>query len=294
MNGNSQQVWTGDDLSDQEFETIAALLLRERQFDLDQYKDRCIRRRIARRLRACEATDIAAYLEQLQSDPKELDCLIETLSIHVSQFFRNPGTYQVLEQVILPDLCRRARLEGRRELVLWSAGCAAGEEPFSLALLADDLDAVELNIRVLATDISEQVLDAARGGVFPAARLKEVPPEVLDRYFIAQDDGHYRLIDRIRNRVRFMHHNIMTENDYPTADLILCRNVLIYFTREEQERILARFSAALAEHGALVLGRSETLIGDVRKHFQPEFPLERIYRRTAHTETETAGLRHSR
>jgi chemotaxis protein methyltransferase CheR len=206
--------------------------------------------------------------------------LLATISIHVSQFFRNPDTFRILEQDILPDLYRRARADGRTELTLWSAGCASGEEPYSLALLVDDLAVSDLNIRILATDISEPVLETARFGSFDAARVKEIPPEVLEKYF-HNDNGRYILVDRIRNKVEFLQHNVMTANDYPAADLILCRNVLIYFTRPEQERILYGFAAALSEHGALVLGRSETMTGNIRCYYQSEFPVERVYRRTA-------------
>ena len=273
-------IWTGDDLTDDEFAAITLLLRERRQFDLEQYKDRCIRRRIAKRLRSCKVVDFASYLKRLEMDRDELDTLLATISIHVSQFFRNPDTYRILEQKILPDLCRRARTAGRTELTLWSAGCASGEEPYSLALLIDDMNVRELKINILATDVSEPVLDAARCGTFEASRLKEVPPEVLNKYFHG-DHGHYQVIERVRNQVDFRQHNIMSARNYPPADLILCRNVMIYFTREEQERILSRFAATLPEHGALVLGRSETITGDIRRYYQSEFPVERVYRRTA-------------
>ncbi len=280
MTEPATHIWTGDDLTDDEFAAITQLLRERRQFDLAQYKDRCIRRRIAKRLRSCKVTDVASYLKRLEMDRDELDTLLATISIHVSQFFRNPDTYRILEQKILPDLCRRARAEGRTELTLWSAGCASGEEPYSLALLVDDMNARGLKINILATDVSEPVLDTARIGIYEALRLKEVPPEVLNKYFHGEKD-HYQVIERIRNQVDFRQHNIMIASNYPPADLVLCRNVMIYFTREEQERILSRFAATLPEHGALVLGRSETMTGDIRRYYQSEFPVERVYRRTA-------------
>ena len=280
MTEPAPHIWTGDDLTDDEFAAITQLLRERRQFDLAQYKDRCIRRRIAKRLRSCKVADIASYLKRLEMDRDELDTLLATISIHVSQFFRNPDTYRILEQKILPDLCRRARAAGRAELTLWSAGCASGEEPYSLALLVDDMNARDLKINILATDVSEPVLDTARIGTYEALRLKEVPPEVLNKYFHGEKD-HYQVIERIRNQVDFRQHNIMTASNYPPADLILCRNVMIYFTREEQERILSRFAATLPEHGALVLGRSETITGDIRRYYQSEFPVERVYRRSA-------------
>lgn len=274
------QVWTGDDLSDDEFSAITELLKERRQFDLGQYKDRCIRRRIAKRLRACKATDFSTYLNRLTVDREELDTLLATISIHVSQFFRNPDTFRIIEQKILPDLCRQARATGRSELTLWSAGCASGEEPYSLAMLVDALDADDLTIKVLASDISEPVLETARKAIYDITRLKEVPKEVLDTYFL-EANGRYQLIDRIRDKVDFIRHNIMTDEEYPAADLILCRNVMIYFTREEQERILSRFASALPEQGALILGRSETMTGQVRQYYKSEFPVERVYRRKA-------------
>jgi len=279
MTEPNTQIWTGDDLSDAEFTAVTELLRDRRQFDLGQYKDRCIRRRIAKRLRLCKVANFASYLERLEMDRDELDTLLATISIHVSQFFRNPDTFRILEQKVLPDLCRQARADGRTELTIWSAGCATGEEPYSLALLVDDLAATDLDIRILATDISEPVLEIARSGYFDATRLTEVPPEVLEKYF-RSENGRYQLIERIRDKVEFMRHNIMTASDYPVIDLVLCRNVMIYFTRPEQERILTRFAAALPEHGALVLGRSETMADDIRCYYHSEFPVERVYRRT--------------
>lgn len=271
---------TGEELPDAAFEAIIDQLRTRRQFDLGSYKDRCIRRRIAKRMRNSGAADVAAYLVRLAADERELDALLDALSIHVSQFFRNPGTFFALERQVLPDLIRLARAAGRRELRLWSVGCAGGEEPYSLALLVDELAPAGLAVSILATDISEPVLETARLALFEPSRLTEVPPAVLARYFTPEGDR-YRLIDRVRTRVRFERHDLMTASVFPAADLILCRNVLIYFARAEQARILGRFAAAMPEGGALVLGRAEALTGAERLLFRPEFPVERIYRRTA-------------
>lgn len=270
----------GDELPDAVYEAIIEQLRTRRQLDLGAYKDRCIRRRIAKRLRNSGATDFAGYLALLADDEDELDALLATLSIHVSQFFRNPDTFLALERHVLPDLFRLVRAAGRRELRLWSVGCAGGEEPYSLALLIDELSPAGLKVNILATDVSEPVLENAREALYEPARLAEVPPPVLASYFTAEGER-FRLIERVRARVRFEQHNVMISDVFPPADLILCRNVLIYFTREEQARILARFAAALPEGGALVLGRAETLTGVERLLFRTEFPTERIYRRTA-------------
>lgn len=286
MTKSSTQIWTGDSITDADFSAIVAKLRTLCQFDLGQYKDRYVRRRIAKRLRACKVTDFDAYLKRLEIDRHERDTLLATISIHISHFFRNPDTFRIIEQKILPRLCREARAAGRQQLTLWSAGCAAGEEPYSLGLLVDDLAAADLDIRILATDVSEPVLEAARTALFDGTRMQEVPPDVRDKYFRAEEQR-YRLIESVQKLVEFRSHDIVTECAYPVADLILCRNVLIYFSRSEQEKILLRFAAALPAGGVLILGRSETITGETRHYFNSEFPVERIYRRNSEPAGQT-------
>jgi chemotaxis protein methyltransferase CheR len=269
-----------DDLPDAAFEAIMAQLRTRRQFDLGAYKDRCIRRRIVKRLRTSGARNVDGYLQRLAVDDDELDALLATLSIHVSQFFRNPDTFRALASTVLPDLCQRTRQAGRSELRLWSVGCAGGEEAYSLALMVDELAPAGLEVSILGTDISPSVLAGARAAWYDPARLTEVPPAALAHYFTTEGTG-YRLNEHIRTMVRFEQHNVMTAATLPAADLILCRNVLIYFTREQQALILARFASVLPEGGVLVLGRAETLVGRMRQLFHSEMTTERIYRRTA-------------
>lgn len=271
--------FVGGDFSDEDYAAVRDVLLTQRGFDLGMYKDRCIKRRIAARLRALGFSDPSAYLERLRQDEAEVDLLLEALSIHVSQFFRNPSTFFTLERQVLPDLLRRVEALGRSAIQLWSAGCAGGEEAYSLALLMADLMPTGMKVAILGTDVSEGVLAQARQGLFPTSRLTEVPPHLLDRYFRAEG-RQYRLVEEVRHAVAFARHDLLAPGDYPPADLILCRNVLIYFSREEQEQILGRFAAALTPGGVLVLGRAETLLGNQRQFFQAEWPTERIYRYT--------------
>lgn len=278
---------SGEELSDAALGAITTLLRDRRQLDFAAYKDRCVRRRIIKRLRASGARDIDGYLVRLAGDEAELDALLATLSVHVSQFFRNPDTFSALAAQVLPDLCRLARAAGRRELQLWSVGCASGEEAYSLALLVDELAPAGLEVSIVGTDVSASILAAARAGSYGPARLTEVPPAVLARYFIREGSS-YRLIERVRAMVRFERHDVLTATAFPAADLILCRNVLIYFTRQEQARILTRFAAALPEGGVLVLGRAETMVGTVRQLFHTELTTERIYRRKAGATPEPA------
>lgn len=279
MTGTPAPVWTGGSLSDAEYNAIARLLAELRSFDLHSYKDGCARRRIAKRLRTVGMTTFTAYLERLRREPDELDALVATISIHVSQFFRDPATFQTLEADILPELCRQVRAAGRDTLRLWSIGCASGEEPYSLALLLDELQPAGLQTEILGTDISQPVLQLAREALYEPERLREVPAEVLHTYFQAEA-GRFRLRRDLRDRVRFARHNIMTADSWPLADLILCRYVLIYFSRAEQDRILTRLADCLSPFGVLVLGRSEVPGGATSQMFRRVTAARGIYRRS--------------
>lgn len=275
--------FVGGDFCDEDYAAFRDILLTSRGFDLGMYKDRCIKRRIAARLRSLGFNDPLLYLERLRQDATEVDLLLDALSIHVSQFFRNPATFFTLEHQLLPDLIRRVQASGRNELRLWSAGCAGGEESYSLALLMAELAPVGITVKILGSDISDGVLEQARQGLFPPSRLTEVPPHLLERYFRGEG-RQYRLVEEVRHMVTFFRQDLLAPGDYPQVDLILCRNVLIYFSREEQEEILGRFAAALSPGGGLVLGRAETLLGSKRRLFHSEWPTERIYRNIPETE----------
>jgi len=268
--------FVGSDFSDGDFEQIRTLLLTRRGFDLGMYKDQCIRRRIASRVRACGMQNAEAYLRLLTRCEEEIDALLAAVSIHVSQFFRNPHIFALLESEVLPRLIRKAESSPGKQISIWSVGCAGGEEPYSLALLLDEVAPTGIRVDILGTDISPPILRQAEQGCFDPLRVSEVPEEVLDRYFAPQGRL-LQLCERIRSQVRFLEHNILSEEDYPGADLILCRNVLIYFSREDQDRILSRFAASLPPGGVLVLGNAESLVGQAREKFSPLFAAERIY-----------------
>ena len=273
--------FVGADFLDADFQEISEILLSRRAFDLGSYKDRCIKRRIASRVRARGFNGSTPYVEFLRSDDDELDALLSVLTIHVSHFFRNPSTFLVLEEKILPKLLEQKRLEQKSELRIWSVGCSSGEEPYSVALLLQEQSLSRFDTSILATDVSTQILAQARNGEYDAQRLAEVPKTVRQKYFTQFDGWRFRLDEKIRQQVQFEQQNILAEADYPQADLILCRNVMIYFSREEQAKILTRFARALGPNGFLVLGRAETMVGDVRHLYRSEYPVERIYRCTA-------------
>jgi chemotaxis protein methyltransferase CheR len=282
--------FVGSDFLDADYLKIGEVLLSRRAFGLDSYKDRCIKRRIASRIRARGFSNSTDYVELLRFDDDELDALLAILTIHVSQFFRNPSTFLELEQKILPELLERKRRNRETELKIWSVGCSSGEEPYSLALLLQDQPLSQVDVSILATDVSTQILTQAKTGEYDAQRLAEVPLSVRQKYFEQFDGLRFRLDRKIREHVQFEHQNILDDREYPQVDLIFCRNVMIYFSREEQSKILTRFARSLGPDGFLVLGRAETVAEDVRSLYRTECPVERIYRCVAAPERGDAVL----
>ena len=274
----SEQLFVGSDITDEDFAEIRDILFAGRGFDLDGYKDRCIKRRIAARIRNLGYRRIAGYIALLENNDAEQEQLLEALTIHVSQFFRNPTTFSMLEEKILPELLRKRRGEG--EVKVWSVGCAGGEEPYSIALLCDELCGPHDLVSILGTDVSADILKKARTGVYETHRLVEVPDPVLSKYF-SREGVRYRLNGRICAKVRFLRHDILQDRSFSRLDLILCRNMLIYFSRHEQERILRTLANALVPEGLLVLGRAETMVSENRELFTCVDPTERIYRKRA-------------
>lgn len=268
------------DISAGAFEIIRRILKNVKNFNLDIYKEKCIRRRIAIRIRATRCATAEEYGKRLQNDEVELDLLLKVLTIHVSQFFRNPPTFVKLRTEIIPYLFKLQHATGRDCLKFWSVGCASGEEPYSVALILKDFFAAETagkRVSILATDVDTRILEIAKLGIYGGERLAEVPEHVKMRWF-REEAGKFHLLPEIKEMVDFKISDLCNIDSFPESDLILCRNVLIYFERDQQERILNRFAAVLRKGGILVLGRSENLFGATRACFQMVCPTERIYR----------------
>ena len=269
--------FVGGDIAESIYAQISDILQQQQNFSLAGYKDLCIKRRIAARIRAVGIHDPALYIELLAENRPEQQKLLAALSIHVSQFFRNRSTYALLEKRVLPELLQRAR-DQRSKLRIWSIGCANGEEPYSLAMLCFKLLGADDLLSIIGTDLSPDALQRAKRGCYPSNRLAEVGAEDRQTYFTQQDDQ-FCVTEPLKQVVRFFRHDILSDQPFYRADLILCRNVLIYFTRLQQQRILRILAAALPQGGYLVLGRAETLVTSCRELFRCIDPAERIYQR---------------
>lgn len=268
------------EISDHEFSQIRKLLLVKRGFNLDNYKDKCVRRRIAIRIRINHCESAQDYCDMLILEKNELDHLVKVLTIHVSQFFRNLSTFEKLRAEIIPALFATARQTGKKSLRFWSLGCSSGEEPYTLALILAEhfpRETVEIPVTIDASDVDTGILESAGKALYNQDHLLETPLNYIAKYF-SEEGVQYRLSPSITGMVSFRHDNIFNDLLYTDCDLLLCRNVMIYFAREQQEKVLANMARAIGKDGFLVLGKSETILGENRTYFQTVCPVERIYR----------------
>jgi len=271
-----------DPLPDLDREQLAAIFAQLVQQNglpvIDAYKESCIKRRVASRIRRSGCRDVDQYLQLLGADAAERERLTAFLMIHVSQFFRNPSLFKTLQTVVLPALVRRAVGQPQR---YWSIGCAAGEEPYSLAILLVELfgeEAAHSLFEILATDIDGNSLARAWNALYAESALREVSGDRRARFFTETADG-LLLCPEVRSMVRFRQMDLHQVACYPPAELVLCRNTLIYFNRPAQEKILHAIADILPQDGILVLGKSESMPTTLRGRFATLDPVERIYSR---------------
>jgi chemotaxis methyl-accepting protein methylase len=252
-------------------------------FAVEAYKDKCVRRRIAVRMRACGVHTYADYQALLDRTPTEYERLRDALTINVTRFYRNAETWNLLRRDLIPRLC--ATRSG--EIRVWSAGCSSGEEAYTIAILAaEHLERTgrsgELDRLVVdATDVDRLSLERAEAARYRPENLAEMPPELVQRY-LEPAGPELQVVARVRARV-FVRRVDLNAAPPPRRDyhMVVCRNVLIYFDRPMQERLLKIFTESLAPGGYLVLGKVETLFGAARDRLLLVDPRERVYRRPA-------------
>lgn len=225
--------------------------------DLSLYKEVQMKRRLKSLYEKFGYCSFLEFYRAMERDESLLYAFLDRMTINVSEFFRNPGRWQVLEKKILPGILQRT---GHPKI--WSAACSTGEEPYTIALILTRYLPPE-QIRILATDIDENALKKAKIGVYSQRSLEEVPEDIKRKYFHFEN-GHYRISDEIKKLVQFKKHNLLAdsfgENQY---DLIVCRNVLIYFTENAKAELYEKFGTALKPGGVLFVGSTEQI-------FRPE------------------------
>jgi chemotaxis protein methyltransferase CheR len=254
----------------------------DRGLDLAQYRPRYVERRVATRLNALGLHTYRQYAARLDEDPAEYHRLLDALTINVTQFFRDPSVYELFRTEVLPELLEAKAARHQRIVRVWSAGCATGEEPYSIAMAV--LSEIRRSRRsevlptVIGTDIDRSALEKAKRGEYPLAALAHIPLPDQRQYVDVRGD-HFRFKPELTKLVRFQYLNLFEAPPIRAVDVVFCRNVFIYFNREEQDRMLGSFWEALSRGGYLVLGRSERLSPALSKQFELISGRERIYRK---------------
>lgn len=259
-------------VTDQQLEQIGKIMKDKLGKDLKQFKKPFLNRRISARMRSVGATNGSEYAQILASDANEPTSLFKSFSINVTEFYRDLFVWECLSSKIIPEIAKN-----RTSLKVWSAGCASGEEPYSLAILLSEVLGNKAKFSVIATDISAEAITRAKRGQYTNQNIKNLAPALVSRYLTDSGKDTYIVNDSIKQLVTFEQADIIS---YQVAklDLITCRNVLIYYDKPAQELIFKKFHKSLVPDGYLVIGQDETMMGvEAAKSFSCKLVRERIY-----------------
>lgn len=280
--GSDERPPRQDDLEDIELSLLLEGIFRQYGFDFREYAPASLRRRVWRRAHAEGLSTISALQDRLLHDPACMERLLLDLSINVTAMFRNPGFYTAFRRKVVPML--RTYPFTR----IWIAGCSTGEEVYSLAILLQEEDLYD-RTRLYATDINEAVLERARGGVFPLDKMREYTQNYINaggsrafsEYYLAKYDG-AQFQRTLVDNVVFAQHNLVSDRSFNEFNVIVCRNVMIYFDRSLQERVHRLFYDSLVTFGVLGLGQRESIRqSPYEDRYEELEPTEKLYRKVA-------------
>lgn len=237
------------------YETFKTQIYQLTKIDLNSYKERQMKRRIDALIAKHKITSYNAYVDTIKKNAVMLEEFINYLTINVSEFYRNPEQWNLLEKDVLPYLFNKFG----NSLKIWSAACSTGDEPYSLVMLLSKYMPLS-RIKIIATDIDKQILEKAKLGLYNVKSLKALPQEFVTKYFREVNSSTYQILDSVKACVEFKQHDLL-KDAYPTqCDLIICRNVLIYFTEEAKDEIYKKFNSSLKKDAILFVGSTEQII----------------------------------
>lgn len=236
-----------------DYEYFKSQILTMTQIDLNAYKEGQMKRRIDTLIAKHKCTSYSQYVNLLRTDRERYEEFVNYLTINVSEFWRNPDQWKILEEKVLPELLNKPNMK------IWSAACSTGDEPYSLVMLLSRYVPLS-RIHIVATDLDKQVLEKAHSGLYSDKSIKGLPDEFKKKFFEQISDTSFQIKQEVKNCVEFKEHNLLRD-PYPSmCDLIVCRNVLIYFTEEAKDDIYRKFNDALKSDGILFLGSTEQII----------------------------------
>lgn len=246
-----------------DYEKFIESIKRKTGIDLALYKEAQMKRRLTSLYEKKGYKSFGEFFQALDKDRDLLYEFLDRMTINVSEFYRNGKRWEVLQNKIFPKL-----LKENKRLKIWSAACSTGEEPYSLAMVLSNHVPLS-QVQVLATDLDENVIQKAKLGLYPERSLAEVPKDIQAKYF-HQEGGFYKVSDDIKKTVTFKKHNLLKDNYDSNFDLIVCRNVMIYFTEEAKDQIYENFSKSLRPGGILFVGSTEQIFNPGRYNFEVE------------------------
>ena len=226
-------------------------VLKEYNIDLSAYKSNQLHRRILSLMSRVGVNSVEEYISLLKKDPAQKQKFLDFITINVSEFFRNPEIFDELSKKIKSELLYNSGIK------IWSAACSIGAEPYSLAMIMEDLSP-RANHKIVATDIDSTILQKAKNGEYIYSEVKNVPKQFLEKYFVVNGDK-YCINSRIKKIVEFKKHDLILDNYESNFDLIVCRNVVIYFNGDVKDKIYKKFSASLKKGGLLFVGATESI-----------------------------------
>lgn len=235
------------------YEEFKADVLKLTKIDLNYYKEKQMRRRIDTLANKNGAKSYEEYIQMIKSDKDKFEQFVNFLTINVSEFYRNPDQWKIMDQQVIPKLIK----EQRKPIKIWSAACSTGDEPYSLAMAFSKHVSLS-DIKILATDIDKQVIEHAKVGLYSEKSIAGVPADLKKKYF-TQIGNSYQISDDIKKCVTFKEHNLLKDVYPKDYDLILCRNVVIYFTDEAKDMIYKNFYGSLKSKGVLFIGSTEQI-----------------------------------
>ncbi len=273
-------------MSDEEFRLLRDFVYQHCGLHFTPESKYLLEKRLGKRLQSHQMKSFKDYYYLLrygQGKDQELAEVIDTLTTNETYFFREEYQLKTLINDILPELKKAKEKEGQRKLRLWSAGCSTGEEPYTLAMLLLDQPGLgDWEIDIVGTDISHRVLNVARKGVYGSPSFRTTDASVLDRHFQSTEDGKYRIADRVRNLVTISHLNLFDRQRVALLgrmDVILCRNVIIYFDLAAKKKVVENLYERLRPEGFLLLGHSESLMNISTAFTLRHFPQDMVYQR---------------
>ena len=247
-------------LGDADFEQYRALIYKESGITFTATNRSILESRLKERLREKTIDSVKTYFAEISKNKEELKGFLDSITTNLTRFFRNQAHFDALEKFVIPELINKIKKGAGSTLKIWSAGCSTGEEPYTIAMLLEEILPPSWKYEIVASDISLKCLMTAKEGFYAENRIVGIPDKYLAKYFDKVGDG-YKVHSNLQSKIRFDYHNLKNDSGQRGLDIVFCRNVIIYFDEAAQTAVINRFWDAMAAKSFLFIGHSESLFG---------------------------------